>query len=234
MSQYKQLNLQAVIATIETLQHRVAERFPESGLHGVCNELLSVAVGSQKTVERLASPLLEVRIGVGIIIFLGLMGVVYSFSIVDFTMSKLSLTDLIQVFESLINDILLVGASLYFLLSVETKIKRARALSALHELRSLAHVVDMHQLTKDPSALAGKTTQSSPKRTMDAYDLQRYLDYCSEMLSLVGKVAALYSQKLPDHEIVGAASQIEDLCTGLSRKIWQKLVVLAGEGESSP
>ncbi len=56
--------------------------------------------------------------------------------------------------------------------------------------------------------------------------LKRYLDYCSEMLSLVGKVAALYSTGFPDSEIVSAANDIEDLCTSLSRKVWQKIVVI--------
>ena len=58
----------------------------------------------------------------------------------------------------------------------------------------------MHQLTKDPSAVvsvAGKTA-SSPARTLSRFEVTRYLDYCSEMLSLTSKVAVLFAQGFPD------------------------------------
>ena len=33
---------------------------------------------------------------------------------------------------------------------------------------------------------------------MSEFELMRYLDYCSEMLSLTGKLAALYMQNMRD------------------------------------
>ena len=44
---------------------------------------------------------------------------------------------------------------------------RKRALAAIHELRAMAHIVDMHQLTKDPEScfgpgLASVSTQRRP------------------------------------------------------------------------
>jgi hypothetical protein len=56
--------------------------------------------------------------------------------------------------------------------------------------------------------------------------LGRYLDYCSEMLSLVGKLAALYVQKFDDPVALAAVNEVEDLTTGLSRKIWQKIMII--------
>ena len=134
--------------------------------------------------------------------------------------------DLIQVADAAVNTLVIVGAALVFLVTVETRVKRHRALKALHELRSLAHVIDMHQLYKDPSAVLGEPTASSPKRTLSTVQLSRYLDYCSEMLSLTGKIAALYAQKFPDPSVVAAVNEIELLTTGLSRKIWQKMMLL--------
>jgi hypothetical protein len=51
-------------------------------------------------------------------------------------------------------------------MTIETRVKRRRALRAIHELRSIAHVIDMHQLTKDPEwVLArGKETGLVPTR----------------------------------------------------------------------
>jgi hypothetical protein len=61
---------------------------------------------------------------------------------------------------------------------------------------------------------------------MTAFELSRYLDYSSEMLSLTGKIAALYAQNFDDAHVVAAVNDIEDLTSGLSRKIWQKIMIL--------
>ena len=108
--------------------------------------------------------------------------------------------------------------------------KRKRALTAIHRLRSIAHIIDMHQLTKDPERMLHtdgiNDTASSPKRSYTSFELGRYLDYCTEMLSLTGKVAAMYVESFPDAQAVGAVNELESLTTGLSRKIWQKIMVL--------
>ena len=57
----------------------------------------------------------------------------------------------------------------------------------------------------------------------------RYLDYCSELLSVASKVAALYAQSLPDAVVTDAVSDLERLTTHLSQKIWQKIAMLSEE-----
>ena len=100
---------------------------------------------------------------------------------------------------------------MFFVFSVENRVKRNRALFAIHELRSLAHIVDMHQLTKDPErAVAGWiSTESSPQVTLSVFELKRYFDYCSEMLSLISKIAALYVQDFPDPIAIQAVDEVE-------------------------
>ena len=81
---------------------------------------------------------------------------------------------------------------------------------------------------------AGRTGVSHPRRQLTPFELSRYLDYCSEMLSLTGKCAVLYVQGFDDDVALRAVNEIEDLTTGLSRKIWQKLMILyALEGEAA-
>jgi hypothetical protein len=86
----------------------------------------------------------------------------------------------------------------------------------------------MHQLTKDPAALAADyaPTDASPARNLSAADLLRYLDYCSEMLAITGKLAALYAQSVADDGVAAAVNDIETLGSNLSRKIWQKITLL--------
>jgi hypothetical protein len=69
-------------------------------------------------------------------------------------------------------------------------------------------------------------TEVSPAHKMTALDLNRYLDYCSEMLSIVAKIGALYVQTFPDAQALTAVDDIESLTNGLSRKIWQKIMIL--------
>ena len=56
--------------------------------------------------------------------------------------------------------------------------------------------------------------------------MSRYLDYCSELLSITGKLAALYAQAVPDEGVAQAVNDIELLGSSLSRKIWQKISVI--------
>ena len=112
--------------------------------------------------------------------------------------------------------------------SWENRIKRNRALIAIHELRAMAHIVDMHQLTKDPERLMSprEDTPSSPERVMSAPELGRYLDYCSELLALTSKIAALFVQQFNDPVVLSTVNEVETLVTGLSGKIWQKITLL--------
>lgn len=147
---------------------------------------------------------------------------------------SIGLTELVQVVEACINDIVLIGAAIFFLMTLETRYKRTRALQSIHELRSIAHIIDMHQLTKDPERITNKhysTTDASPKTNMTKFELRRYLDYCSEMLSLTGKIAAVYVQEFSDSVALSSVNEVETLCTGLSRKIWQKVTILQDDEE---
>ena len=60
---------------------------------------------------------------------------------------------------------------------------------------------------------------------MTRVDLARYLDYCSDLLSITSKLAALYVQSVND-PIADWSTEHEALTVGLSSKIWQKIVIL--------
>jgi hypothetical protein len=152
-----------------------------------------------------------------------------------FSLEVESTAELVQAVEASINDVVFMAVGLFFLGGLEGRIKRARILSALHELRSIAHIIDMHQLTKDPDRIveeggAGRVdTPSSPLRSLTRFELGRYLDYCTEMLALLGKIAALYAQNTSDPVALSAVDQIEDLTSMLSQKIAQKILILHGD-----
>jgi len=214
--------------TIERLSKRIEERFPGSGLGAVCRQLLIVSDHAKERAAEIARPMSGLRLGAGALIALIFCLLIATVVLAKRPTGSLDLAQLVQLMESAINDTLLIGAAIFFLATIETRVKRHRALKALHELRAIAHIIDMHQLTKDPEGILAPhaATESSPRRVMTAFELNRYLDYCSEMLSLIGKIAALYIQHFDDDVAIAAANEIEALTTGLNNKIWQKLNIL--------
>ena len=225
---YRNLDPAQLEITVACLNQRVRERFPDSGLGMVAAELHDVARQVITRTETINRPHLVLRAAsaLTVIALVAVMAaVLYQLRLAPDVWTWLAV---IQVLESAINDIVLLGAGLFFLITLESRVKRRRALKAIHELRSIAHIIDMHQLTKDPHVMLGQgtPTATSPQRTLTPYQLARYLDYCSEMLSLIGKLAALYVQRFDDQVALAAVDGIEDLTNGLSRKIWQKITML--------
>ena len=224
---YRQLDAQKIVDTACTLQSRISERFPGSGLSRLAAE---VSAAARETLERsrwIRKPHLPLRIAIYVLLaaILGL----FLALVASLEWPKLKqFGEFIQVLEAGLSAMFFISAFVIFLFTWESRIKRDRALKAIHELRAMAHIVDMHQLTKNPDAFffAQKDTASSPKRTLSAFELGRYLDYCSELLSLIGKIAALYSHSLEDPVVLEAVDDVEDLTTELSQKIWQKITLL--------
>jgi hypothetical protein len=226
---YRSLDAQQIILTAERLGKRIAERFPGAGLSKVAVELVAEAKQAQSTAEWLARRHRTIRI-ISVIVIALLFALAASTLFLLNRRVELfsSVSDFLQGLDAAINELVLIGAATYFLLSWESRRKRSRALRALHALRSMAHIIDMHQLTKDPERLiaAANNTPSSPVRRLTAFELTRYLDYCSEMLSVISKIAALYVQEFDDAVTLAAVNEVEGLTGSLSQKMWQKIVIL--------
>ena len=61
--------------------------------------------------------------------------------------------------DASVSVLIVVGAGIIFLVTLGIRIRRVRALYAIHELRSIAHLIDMHQLNKDPERLPTQHTK---------------------------------------------------------------------------
>ena len=220
------LDTSKVVETITLLIRRIGERFPDSGLLNIANNLRTLAIDGVARSELISKPNLFLRVSVGGIIFFAIALFIFSVNHIDLAEKKLDIGELVQLTEAGLNTIVIIVAAAIFLITVENRIKRIRAMASLHQLRTIIHVIDMHQLTKDPSSVLSIPTDSSPERTMSRSELNRYLDYCSELLSLTSKIAAVYGQAIHDREVASAVSEVETLTIGLSRKIWQKIATI--------
>lgn len=226
-----QLDPRYVIETLQRLEMRIRERFPEAKLVDTAHAVLETARQAQERIREFMRPIKWLRILIVALVVLLPAAIVYELTILDLSFAPRGLGEVVSFFQSAVESLVFISLGVVFLWSIETRIKRRRALAAVHELRELAHIIDMHQLDKDPSYLVdtGLRTASSPSFTLNAFELNRYLDYCSELLALIGKIAALYGQRMADPVALESVDQVENLSTGISRKIWQKLTVLEQE-----
>ncbi|MBL8548599.1 MAG: hypothetical protein JNJ73_01335 [Hyphomonadaceae bacterium] len=224
---YRTLAPDKIVETLERLHARIKERFPDAGLEKVSADVTELARTTAARAAQLARPFLWLRLLLIALVIAGLAAQIYAARFLHVSSAAVDAPEFMQGLESAVNLLILFGGAVWFLLTLEERIKRGRALAALHELRSLAHVIDMHQLTKDPTlVVGGNRTAASPVREMSQFELTRYLDYCAEMLALIGKLAALYGERLRDPVIVEAVNDIENLTANLGRKIWQKITII--------
>lgn len=225
-----QLDSAGIKTTVSTLMLRIRDRFPSSGLYDVCRQLHELSEETEETTKTIGRPLWALRLVSCVLVVafsVGLLAMLGSFR----GQEDVSVISAIQALDAGANLLILIGISAVFLWSIEQRLRRRRAIGAINALRDLAHVIDMKQLTKDPDGVAqvSHPTKHSPRRELDAFALGRYLDYCTEMLSLTSKLGYLYVTEFHDVEATRAANELEGLCTGLSRKIWQKIMILRSQ-----
>ena len=226
-----------IVKTVARLRDRIAERFPNSGLAAVAADFTATAQATAARVEQLGRPSIALRTLAAAVVVAGVAAQVYVARLVDWgaVIRRADVVGITQGLDSIVNLLLLAFAAIWFVLTLEQRFKRRRILYRLFELRSFAHVVDMHQLTKDPTIIlsGGPATPSSPQRRMSEFELSRYLDYCAEMLALIAKLAALYAGQSPDGAVITAVNEIEALTSDLGRKIWQKIMIISRLDERS-
>jgi hypothetical protein len=225
----RRLDLDAIVGTTARLRARIVDRFGTRGIAALACELETIAREAEARIERISRPHWPLRSAVGGVFALTVVIVALSANGIRVDARVDGLDEWLQVIESGVQDVVFLGIGVAFLLTLEQRHRRRQALAAIHELRSLCHVIDMHQLTKDPDSLTypqGRTEHSPERWAMTGYELSRYLDYCSEMLSLAAKVAALYAQTANDPVVLGAVREIQELASDLSSELWQKIVIL--------
>jgi hypothetical protein len=226
-SHYRQLDEPKIIATLTALRDRIENQFPGSGLRKVADELIAVGGEVADCADYLNSPNWPIRI-VAALLIAGMIVVLYLASPpLDLAPGAHKFSG-VQSIAAVLNIVAVVGVAVLFLLRLETNLKRRRAHAVLHELRSLAHVVDMHQLSKDPAGrrLPEPEITESPKGAMSPPSLGRYLDYCTDLLSLTGKLSALLVKRFKDDAVLSEVNEIEALTSALSGRIWQKIQLL--------
>lgn len=216
-AEFRQLRSEPLLKTAQGLATRIGGGFPQAGLAKVAATLVEVTEEVTEKAAEIQRPIWWLRIALGLlallVVILAIVGVMGMQKTEDLTITR--------VLDFLRLTPVYLGAVVLFLITLETRYKRFKAIKAIHELRALAHIVDMHQLTKN--------TDCDPNEANKEYsreDIIRYLQYCTELLALMSKLGQLYVQDFPDGTTLAAVDQFENLTNGLSHKIWQKIIIL--------
>ena len=233
-AEFRKLDESKIVDTLTALRDRIQNQFPDSGLGRVADELMAVAAEVAECAEYLSKTNWPIRILAGLLIAAMFLVLYLAGPRVELPEGTHKFSDVASI-AAVCNIAAVVGVAVLFLLRLETNLKRRRAHGVLHELRSLAHVVDMHQLAKDPSGrrLPEPEITASPKGAMNPQSLVRYLDYCTDLLSLTGKLSALLVQRFKDEVVLAEVNEIEALASALSGRIWQKIQLLEGALQES-
>ena len=226
-----QLAADHVGTTVAQLERRIYARFGERGLTKAVRDLGQlvdrVQTEAGESHVRLRRTTLAARATSITIVAATLFALV--FSLRSAVIEGLAHTaDWVPLVESVVNELVFAAIAVLFLWAMPERLERRALLRLLHRLRSLAHVIDMHQLSKDPEQVSPTyvPTAESARHGLDADQMYHYLNYCSEMLSLTAKTAALCAEHSTDGVVLETISTIETLTTELSNKIWQKISLL--------
>lgn len=227
---YRALDPGKLKGSIEKIANQVRIVFPDSGLSGLAGDMTLVTNETIELADEIRKPMWWVRGVAAVLILLALIWPLLLAPFLDFKETFTSLAEFLEATDAGLHMILVIGAGVIFLVSWEDRIKRNKALDSLSTLRSIAHIIDMHQINKDPGFEPIEDEDSrlvdDGKTVKNDSELAIYLDFCSDMLSVIGKLGAYHLQYYQDRVVLEAVNEIESLSNGLSRKLWQKIMVI--------
>lgn len=226
-----QLSADHVGETVAQLERRILARFGERGLTKAVRDLGQLVDRVRREADASQARLgrrTRIARAVSVIVIAATVFALAFGMRSAFTEGLPRTVDWVPLVESAINDLVFAALAVLFLWAAPERLERRTLLALLYRLRSLAHVIDMHQLSKDPEQVSDsyEPTAESVRHGLDADQLHHYLNYCSEMLSLTAKTAALCGEHTADGVVLDTISTIETVTGELSNKIWQKISLL--------
>jgi len=209
------LEAKKLIATTKELCSWINTEFPNAHLTNVANEVNLVAQEAVKKAENIRSANLWLRLGIGLILGGTAIAFVHQLWVHP-------LKEVLHFIDMTKGVGMYAIAFIIFLATLEIRWKRRNCILAVHELRSLAHIIDMHQLSKDP--VIEKFRRNSQEQFRNK--VESYLHACIALLALVSKIGQLYIDYFPDPTATSAVNDFEETANGLAMKIWSKLINL--------
>jgi len=208
----RQLAPAKLISTSNTLAGWIDRDFNHAHLSVVAANVQRLTQEAVVTAERIRRPIWPLRVGIWGLCLAFVAGAVHQ-------LVSHRLDEVLHFLDETKGAALYLGGFLLGFITLEVRLKRRRAIKAVNELRAVAHIVDMHQLAKD-QAIGEFREQTTPEK------MESYLHACIALLALLSKIGQLYVEHFPDTVATQAVNEFEMIATGLSNKIWMKILSL--------
>ncbi len=129
-----------------------------------------------------------------------------------------TITEVFEAADAGSNLLILLAGALWFLITIENRIKRKKALMFIEELREFIHVIDVTQLYYTPAVY---NPDHETARTSVSFDYTYFL-FCTQMLAAISNLAPLYTRGAANDSILRAASEVEGLANAITVKLLSK------------
>jgi hypothetical protein len=209
-SKDRHLDPEKLIKTSADLEQWITKEFHEAHLAVVAREVHAFAQEAVAKAERIRQPIWPLRLGIWTVVVLTALGAIHG-------VVTHELADVLKFLDTTKGAAVYLSVFGAIFIGLEIRWKRYRALKAVAEIRALAHIVDMHQLAKDPPIEQFRQNGQQVK-------VEEYLHACTALLALLSKVAQFYVENFPDPAATNAVNDFEMITTGLSNKIWMKIL----------
>ncbi len=217
-----------IIETAENLVQQIGQRLPRSNLASIAAELARIARDTDQRVHQAHRPILAIRFASVTAIVTSLLGLWYLLHHIHTRWEFGTVTDLFEAADAGFNLLVLLAGALWFLITLEARIKRKKVLQSIQELRELIHVIDATQLYYTPELY---NHDAASPRTPWIFD-HTYLLFCTQMFAVISNLAALYTRDEAGDSIMRAASHLEMLANALSHKLYSKAEMVRLSPES--
>jgi hypothetical protein len=139
-----------IVETAENLARGVGERLPGSTLAGLAVELAAIARETDERARQARRPIYAIRVASVLAISASILGLWYLAGHIHTRWEFGTITELFEATDAGFNLLVLLAGALWFLITIEARLKRRKALDFLEELREFIHVIDVTQLYYTP------------------------------------------------------------------------------------
>ena len=178
-------------------------------------ELLSIAQTTENRIKEATRPIYSIRVFSTLAIGASFVGLWLILKHINTRWEFGTITEIFESADACFNLVVLLAGLLWFLFTLEARIKRKRVLGYISELREFAHLIDVTQLYYTPDLY-----ESDPDSNRSSLKLDyTYLFLCTQMLAVISNLAPLYTKSASSDSIWRAASDVETLSNDIATKL---------------
>lgn len=130
---YRSLNAERLVVASRKIADKVEQVFPGSGLSGLAREVACVTEETVGRVEEIARPNWGLRGAVALLVVAALLGPLFFSALLRFRETVGSLGDFLEATDAGLHMLLVLGGAIAFLVTLEGRLQRRKALSAIAE-----------------------------------------------------------------------------------------------------